>query len=248
MSSIERAAMNSNKFINIYDDLRDKIIREQYPSDQYLPSEHELSHQYVASRETVRKALTLLQNNGFIQKVRGKGSKVIFNKAIHFEVSDLVSFKEQNAKLEKTYDTEVASLEVKAVKDYPQVQKALGMSDLDKVVRIVRTRSIDGIVNIVDIDFFNPQLVPGLTEEIAEDSVYHYIEGALGLEISHSTKTITFDKISEESMELFQSLEPPYAANVTSTVFLKDARPFQYNVSQHRPTSFKFVNFSRRLK
>ena len=248
MSSIERAAMNSNKFINIYDDLKEKILQETYESDHYLPSEHELSNQYVASRETVRKALTLLQNNGFIQKVRGKGSKVIFNKAIHFEISDLVSFKEQNAKLENRYDTQVISLNEVGTDAYPQAREALGLGAQDKMIKVVRTRSIDGLVNIVDVDFFNPRLIPGLTEEIAAESIYHYIEGSLGLEISHSTKTITFDKASANSLELFQALEPPYTANVSSTVFLKDARPFQYNVSMHRPSSFKFVNFSRRLK
>ena len=240
--------MNKNKFITIYDDLKDKISTERYELDSYLPSENELANQYETSRETVRKALNLLQNNGFIQKVRGKGSKIIFDKALNFEVSDLVSFKEQIQKFNKPYKTRVVHLKMVQASDFPAVQQSLGLARYDQVIQVVRTRSLDGHVNIVDTDFFNPQIIPGLTEEIAINSIYHYIEQDLGLEISHSTKTITFEKADQALLDLFQSLEPPYTATVTSTVFLADTRPFQYNVSQHRPSSFKFINFSRRMK
>ena len=240
--------MNKNKFISIYDDLKEKITTDIYQLDCFLPSENELASQYETSRETVRKALTLLQNNGFIQKVRGKGSKIIFDKAINFEVSDLVSFKEQNEKLDRPYQTQVISLERMEVAHFPEVQQALGLAPYDQVIKIIRTRSVDGHVNIVDTDFFNPQIIPNLSERIAATSIYTYIEKDLNLEISHSTKTITFEKVSNSLLELFQSLEPPYTATVTSTVFLADTRPFQYNISQHRPSSFKFVNFSRRMK
>ena len=240
--------MNKNKFITIYDDLKDKISTERYELDSYLPSENELANQYETSRETVRKALNLLQNNGFIQKVRGKGSKVIFDKALNFEVSDLVSFKEQIQKFNKPYKTQVVHLEMVQASDFPDVQQALGLGRYDQVIQVIRTRSLDGYVNIVDTDFFNPQIIPELTEEIAINSIYHYIEKDLRLEISHSTKTITFEKADQDLLDLFQSLEPPYTATVTSTVFLADTRPFQYNISQHRPSSFKFINFSRRMK
>ncbi|RIO55543.1 trehalose operon repressor, partial [Staphylococcus hominis] len=38
----------------------------------------------------------------------------------------------------------------------------------------------------------------------------------------------------------------PYTATVRSTVFLKDTTRFQYNVSKHLATEFKFNEFSRR--
>ena len=240
--------MNNNKFITIYEDLKEKITSDHYQLDTFLPSENELAASYQASRETVRKALTLLQNNGLIQKVRGKGSKVIFNKAIRFEVEDLISFKEQNAKLDQAYQTQVIRVAKVEARDFPHVKEALGLSSFDNLIEVVRARMVDGHVNIVDTDYFNPAIIPHLDEEIAQDSIYGYIEKDLGLEISHSTKTITFDKASNKLVQLFQSLEPPYTATITSIVYLTDTRPFQYNISQHRPSSFKFTTFSRRIK
>lgn len=240
--------MNNNKFIAIYDDLKEKITKEVYQLDAFLPSENELANQYTASRETVRKALNLLQNNGLIQKVRGKGSKVIFNKAVRFEVEDLISFKEQNQKLNQSYQTDVVQVDLVQAAHVPLAKQALGLSNFDSLIEVVRTRSIDGLVNIVDRDYFNPQIIPEITKEIAADSIYNYIEKELNLEISHSNKSITFEKADEHSLDLFHSLEPPYTATITSTVYLTDTRPFQYNISQHRPSSFKFTTFSRRIK
>ncbi|MBF0845780.1 UTRA domain-containing protein, partial [Streptococcus danieliae] len=131
-------------------------------------------------------------------------------------------------------------------KDYPQVKRALQLRDFDPIIRVIRLRKKGDQVNIVDIDFFNPQLIPGLTTEVAQGSIYRYIEESLGLVISHSAKTITFQPADSSLTDYFQNLDPAYVALVEATVFLGDGQPFQLNQSHHRPSSFKFTNFSRR--
>ena len=42
-----------------------------------LPSENDLAREYGVSRETIRKALLLLLENGYIHKIQGKGSIVL---------------------------------------------------------------------------------------------------------------------------------------------------------------------------
>ena len=41
---------------------------------------------------------------------------------------------------------------------------------------------------ILDIDYLNAQVIPGLTIEHAQDSLYEYIEGTLGLKVSFCEK------------------------------------------------------------
>ncbi|MCI4170899.1 GntR family transcriptional regulator, partial [Bacillus spizizenii] len=48
----------------------------RWKAEEILPSEHELTEQYDTSRETVRNALHMLAQNGYIQKIRGNGSIV----------------------------------------------------------------------------------------------------------------------------------------------------------------------------
>lgn len=69
--------MKVNKFITIYKDIAQQIEGGRWKAEEILPSEHELTAQYGTSRETVRKALHMLAQNGYIQKIRGKGSVVL---------------------------------------------------------------------------------------------------------------------------------------------------------------------------
>lgn len=69
--------MYENKYLSIYEELVEKIQSGQLKPSTKLPSENELVKEYATSRETVRKALTMLSQNGYIQKIRGKGSYVL---------------------------------------------------------------------------------------------------------------------------------------------------------------------------
>ncbi|MFW7395553.1 GntR family transcriptional regulator, partial [Vagococcus fluvialis] len=53
-----------NKFHEIFLDLEQKILANEYPPQSLLPSENQLIKIYGVSRETVRKALNLLTNAG----------------------------------------------------------------------------------------------------------------------------------------------------------------------------------------
>lgn len=61
----------------VYQDIKLKIENAQYQSGDLLPSEREIGEQYHVDRTTVRKAFSLLANEGLIEKRAGKGSVVI---------------------------------------------------------------------------------------------------------------------------------------------------------------------------
>lgn len=238
--------LNNNKYRKIYQDLSGKIINGEYKEGAQLPSENLLVKSYGVSRETVRKALSLLQTNGYIQKLKGKGSIVIYNQAMNFPVSQLISFEEIKHSLNMDYNTVVESFETVRAADHKSVQEALNLGDDTELYRVVRSRREKDRVNIIDTDYFIKSMMPGLDEEIARQSIYDYIEKRLGLRISYSNKAITFEPMTKDDLELFKETMPPYAAVVRSVVHLEDASVFQYNISKHRASEFKFVDFSRR--
>lgn len=63
-------------YVEIYEDLYNKIKSSEYKPGDKLPSEHELSEQYEVSRGTLRQALLLLKENGYIHNIKGSGSYV----------------------------------------------------------------------------------------------------------------------------------------------------------------------------
>ena len=236
-----------NKYMKIYQSICEKILNGEYAHLQQLPSENELTKIYSTSRETVRKALNLLQEKGYIQKLRGKGSVVIYEDVIQFPISEMVSFQEINKRLGLDYETKVELLKVIDAKDVPVVQHALELRDQDKLWHVIRTRTKDDAVRIMDEDYFICQVIPQLTKEVAAESIYKFIEQEMNVEISYSNKSITFEEMTENEILYFGKLNPPYTATVRGTVYLNNAEKFQYNISRHIATEFKFVDFSRRV-
>ena len=62
------------KYLEIYASLRNSITKQEFGPDRRLPSEPELCRQFAAARNTVRQALTLLQRQGLIETIQGKGA------------------------------------------------------------------------------------------------------------------------------------------------------------------------------
>ncbi len=67
-------------YLPIYNMLYSNIISGKYKENSVLPSENTLSEDYQVSRHTIRQALTILNQDGLIQKQQGKGSIVTYNK------------------------------------------------------------------------------------------------------------------------------------------------------------------------
>ncbi|SIQ59991.1 DNA-binding transcriptional regulator, LacI/PurR family [Alkalispirochaeta americana] len=67
---------NKPKHQQIYDNLLEEITRGVFPPGAQLPTERELVERYQVSRPTVAKALTRLQQEGFISRRAGSGSFV----------------------------------------------------------------------------------------------------------------------------------------------------------------------------
>ncbi len=61
----------------IFEDLKDQIQQNYYKEGDFLPAERLLSEHYAVERPTLRKALALLAETGYIQKLPGAGNKVI---------------------------------------------------------------------------------------------------------------------------------------------------------------------------
>lgn len=234
------------KYLTIYDDLVKKIQTNVWPESTMLPSENELGTMYETSRETIRKALNLLAQNGYIHKIRGKGSVVIDINKLDFPVSGISSFKELAESLHLNSETIVESLDY-VKKDHP-VRGKINAAGQDKVWQVDRIRKIDDEKVILDKDFFNEKYVPMPSREICEDSIYNYVEHELGLTIGFAKKEIVVVEPTDEDRHVLDLEGFANVVVIKSLVYLADTSLFQYTESRHRPDKFRFVDFARRVK
>lgn len=235
-----------SKYEMIYEEILSLIENNTYSVGELLPGEYDLMKQYEASRDTIRKALSLLAQNGYIQKSKGRGSIVLDVNRYDFPVSGVISFKELQANLGNQVRTEVECLE--KIKPDDRIKRHLNLKADDEVWMIQRVRYIDDEAVILDTDFVNAQIVPELTEEIVKNSLYEYIEDVMGLRIASANKEITCQTVTGMDERLLDLHGYNMVVNVESDTYLDDARVFQFTSSRHRPDKFRFKDFARRIK
>ncbi len=62
------------KYFHLAEDLKGMILEGKVQAGEKLPSENKLAERYKISRHTVRKALSILENEGYIYAEHGKGT------------------------------------------------------------------------------------------------------------------------------------------------------------------------------
>lgn len=230
----------------IAQDLASKIKHKQFKAGDFLPSENQLTKLYGSSRETVRKALAQLTSLGLIQKIKGKGSVVLDLERYSFPISGITSFAELNRSLGMKAKTKVLTLGKR--KDLPSLFKEKFPDEKRRQgIYLERLRLINDKPEVLDCDYLFSPPVDDLPEQAAENSVYHYLENELKLNISYATKVITVERISG-SLRQRLKLSSNIAVLVASKNYLSDTTPFQLTLSFHDPAKFRFVDFARRQK
>ncbi|MGL5150889.1 MAG: GntR family transcriptional regulator [Clostridium sp.] len=73
--------MNKNNplYITVMEVIKEKIINGVYKIGDFIPTETELEKEFQVSKITIRKAIELLEGDGYVSKRSGKGTTVISN-------------------------------------------------------------------------------------------------------------------------------------------------------------------------
>jgi len=83
---MEYDSMRTKKILyqEVSNTLKNRIISGQYEIGSMLPTENELVDEFKVSKITVRKAVELLVDDGYVQKQSGRGTVVLSNRAFNY--------------------------------------------------------------------------------------------------------------------------------------------------------------------
>ena len=234
------------KYKQIYEKIYKEIMDGIYQEEDFLPTEHELCDQYEVSRDTIRKSLNLLARDGLIRRRQGQGSQVMHRERINFQVSDLISYQELNQSLDLKSKTNVVTLEELLINS--ELSDLTGFKEGEACFKIVRQRIVNETASVLDIDYLAKRYCPQITRDIAERSIFSYLEEELGLEIDWAEKTITIEPLTDMDRLLLDIGGEQHVASVASRVFLKSGQQFQFTNSRHKLDKFRFVDIAKRKK
>lgn len=234
-----------SKYKKVYIDIKEKILSGIFPKETELPSENELMEHYHFSKDTIRKALSLLERDGYILKQQGRNSLVLgieTNKPQALEA--LRTVRELNDSYTQEIKTSLTDLYI--VQGEQPLMEIFHVDDSVDFYRIGRTRTISGECVEYELSYFDRRIIPYLNREIAEGSIYHYLETELHLSISHSQREISFRYATEEEQNYLDLGNYDMVVVVTSTSYLTNGQPFQYGSISYRPDKITFTSTAKR--
>ena len=233
-----------SKYKEVYNDIKEKITNGTFKAGEFLKSESDLAHKYSYSKDTIRKALSMLELDGYIQKIKGKNSMVLENGRFKNSLSNLRTSKELN-KIENI-DIHTNLIEMEVVSGIKEIMDVFEVSDDVSFYKVSRTRVLDGEALEYEITYLDKRVVPFLDKKIAESSIYNYLEKKLHLKISHSRREIKFRYATEDEKKYMDLKNFDSVVVIESYTYLSNGTLFQYGINSYRPDKFAFSTVAKR--
>src|SRR5215210_1230529 len=163
--------------------LADLRERQLQPGDR-LPGDHQLCTTYDVSRTVVRQALSELETEGVIERVKGRGTFVAPERTSETLVQSLTGLYEDVAARGSQLRSEVRRQEVVPADE--QLAQQLALRDGAPVLMIERLRFVDEEPWVLTTTHLPYDLAPGLLhEDLREQSLYAVLEEKYGVRLSH---------------------------------------------------------------
>ena len=234
--------MPKSKYEWIYKDLKEKIENGSYVFQELLPSENLLIQFYDCSRNTVRRAIGRLVTDGYVQTIQGKGVRNIYRpvEQAAFTLGEIESFQESARGNHQTAKTKVLLFtEITADASFSQ---RTGFPEGAELFYLQRLHYLDNKALILNHNYFLKSQVPGLTREIAEHSIYDYLENTLHMTIVNSRRVMTVEHITQIDEKYLELNAEDYncLAVVTSYTYNSSGIMFEFTQSRHRQDYFRF--------
>ena len=240
--------MAKTKYDQIYAELRTRIEQQEYGFQELLPSENTLVKEYGCSRNTVRRAIGRLAAEGYVQSLHGKGVRIIYQpgQLSEFMLSGIESLKEAVARNQKEYRTKVVCFAELTVDQRISARTTFPVGE--EIYYLQRVRYIDGEALILDHNYFLKEVARDLTPEIAEKSIYAYLEQELGENIVTTKRKVTVERASQIDEMYLELGDYNCLAVVSSMTYNADGVMFEFTQSRHRPDKFAFYDLAHRVK
>lgn len=230
--------MPKSIFKDIYHDLKRQIDNGTFAYQDFLPSEAELTATYNCSRSAVRRALSILALDGYVQSQQGKGVRVIRDSSMSTQspYDGLITFRESAQRRGLTPRTETVIFETIVADE--ALASLTGFSAEATLLHILRIRRANEEAVGTDESYYPAERVTGLTPEIANGSTFAYLEETLGIKIVTSKRHITMERATEHDKRTIDLNGFNAVAVLRGNSFDEQGLMIEYSETRLRPEFF----------
>ncbi len=224
----------------LYNILREKIFKKEYLPGTRIPTERALCDEYGVSRITVRHALMLLHEQGFIERIQGRGTFVRASKPKKVAIMDFAYSKS----LKQEIPGVIRELITKEIVVPPvEVGTSLNLLQNEECLFLERLDILDGEFLAFDQVYIPLEFTQSITKDILTRIDFLSVwEKGEHLKVSFVRETI--EAVEADSI-IVDHLDVPFGCPVlmsTEVMFDRDERPLAIFISKYRNDRFKMVS------
>ena len=237
--------INKSNDIPLYIQLKNliltKIKSNEYPSNLPIPSERQLADELSISRMTVRQAYRLLETEGLLYRVKGKGT---YASMPVFEQKNIMSFTTFVKDKGFTPITKILVYESSYGGEY--LKNIFSPAGSTEFYHIKRLRLADDVPLAIEDVYIPSIMCPGAKSSDFLGSLHEYLLAKHDRRIVKADSTITAVLPDGEQKALFQLNKTIPLLSVTSLNYDQRGSKIYYESSFYRSDEFKY-SFSLNL-
>jgi GntR family transcriptional regulator len=215
------------RYLRVYTSLKTQVEAGDYKVGEFLPPEPELQKLFNVSRTTVRKAVEMLAQEGFVSIQQGKGTEVLDFKATQ-KLQYITSFSETLR--EKGFAVSCRNVTVEAVPASRRVAADLKVDPDSRLVRVQRTTLANGKPVALMTNYLLPDMVPGIEKRIGSvTSLYAFLEAEFNFRMEAATDFISAKAASAAEAERLE-VAPDTPLLVVKRITYNRGRPIEVAV------------------
>ncbi|GGL62338.1 GntR family transcriptional regulator [Sporolactobacillus putidus] len=219
--------------------IEDLIENKNLKQGDRIPSEREFTEQFQVSRMTVRQAVMDLVNAGILLRRKGKGTFVSGQRKIEKSLNGLSGFSEDMINRGMKPDSKL--LDFQKIRPPASVVKRLSLGEGEEVYAIKRTRLADDRPMAIETTFIPASLVPGLTRQASNQSLYDYIEKECGLTIDHADQSLEAVLVTAAEAAILDVPKGSPVLLIERCAYLAGGKTLEYTRSLYRADRYKFM-------
>lgn len=239
MNKLDKSKGNLPLYIQLKKIIKKQIISGELKPGDLLPAELVYQNDYDVSRITVRQAIADLENEGLVERRRGKGTTVIYRERIEEDLSRVASFTNELLQRGMEPGCKMAHIEIVKANDY--LADIFGIDINDELYEISRVRTADGEPIVYFKTYLlNDHKLP-MNDNEYRGSLYELMK-------KHGKETLSFNKEKIEATlaneEIVNALDVEEKSAILKRIrigYNADMKLIEYTISYYPADRYSYI-------